>query len=143
VGALREPARRGAAHPASPFPPGSPKPAAWCWEWPHYSYIFALLRPFAGSSSTCTRGPWLGVQPAEAPNTPPKTIPPLPILPPFNFSPFPEELDAEGRMLAQLRHCLGWGRPGRSAGAGGRSCILGSFALLRGWVSVFLCLPGE
>lgn len=60
MGTVQEAVRRGAAHPATPCPPGFPKPEAMCWEWLHYSYIFALLKPFAGSGE-----PWLEVKAYE------------------------------------------------------------------------------
>lgn len=71
---------------------------------------YTLCQPLAG--------PGWSSSPAEAPNPPiPQTPLPLPILPTFNFSPFPEDLDAEGHILAPLPHCLGWGTsrpcPGR------------------------------
>lgn len=51
--------------------------------------------PFAGSSGTCAKGPWLEANPHRATKSP-QNIPLSPNLLQFYFPPFPEDLDAEG-----------------------------------------------
>lgn len=94
-------------------------PEALCRQWWH-------LHPRAPA----------GGQAPERHLTPPQTRP----CPSFNFSPCPEDLDPRAGSWLGSHTAWAGGHPVPAMGAGRRSCILSSFALLYGWL-VGISLP--